>query len=200
MHEEKKNDGSTIFSVELLKRIPQKLYLNGEPYPASLPAALAACSGLAAAGWCGFALKSGWGSSAVLIGVIAAALTGYAVWLLLTWFLFPLMRARGFYPEIEYLPDEHKIVISDKPGMSLWGDANAVVTVFLDSIMGVILMREQDGWVIAIKLKKGDPLKIRSSTRATKSEASQIAINLAAMLTMPLEEKELTDSQGRLRV
>jgi len=191
MHEEKNDDQGTTFSVELLKRIPQKLYLNRLDYPASLPRAIVACSGLVAGVWCGIAAKSGWGFSAGVVGIFAAALTGYAVWLVVTWFLIPVMRARGFYPEIEYLPEEHKIIISDKPGMSLWGDENAVVTVFLDSITGVILMKENGRWFTALKLKKGDPLKVVSSTRDAKSEASEIAGNISAMLTMPyIGEKE----------
>ncbi len=177
-----------VYSAELLRRVPQKLFLSEREYPAWLPFGLALLTLLLAAAWCAVSARSGWGAGASVFGSLSAMLTGYAVWLVVRWFLIPVLRARGFYPLVEYLPEEDKVVIYDRPGQSLWGEEHAIVTAFLDSMTGVVLKREASSWIVTIRLKKGDFLRIASSARGEREKARELASDLAAMLSIPLSE------------
>lgn len=177
-----------VYSAELLRRVPQKLFLSEREYPAWLPFGLALLTLLLAAAWCAVSARSGWGAGASVFGSLSAMLTGYAVWLVVRWFLIPVLRARGFYPLVEYLPEEDKVVIYDRPGQSLWGKEHAIVTAFLDSMTGVVLKREASSWIVTIRLKKGDFLRIASSARGEREKARELASDLAAMLSIPLSE------------
>ncbi|HOT28787.1 MAG TPA: hypothetical protein PLU72_11405 [Candidatus Ozemobacteraceae bacterium] len=183
--ESRERAGERVFSADLLRRVPQKLFLSEREYPSWLPFGLAFLTILTTAAWCAIAERFGWGMGASIVGSLAALLSGYAVWLLVRWFLIPVLRARGFYPVVEYLPEESKVVIYDRPGRSLWGEEHAVVTVFLDSMTGVVLERTVSDWVVSIRLKKGDALRILSSTRHDREKARELASDLAAMLSLP---------------
>lgn len=176
-----------IYSAELLRKIPQKLFLSEREIPARLPLAIGVLTLSAGAGWCVVSSNLGWGTVASITGCGAALLAGYASWLVISWFLVPLLKAKGFYPLIEYVPEENKVVIFDKPGLSVWGEENAVMTVFLDSMTGVLLHQDGADWLTAIRLRKGDLLVIRSSARKQRSDAFELASELSAMLSLPLD-------------
>lgn len=186
--ESREQSGERIYSAELLRRVPQKLFLSEREFPTWLPAGLALLTLFLAAVWCAGSVQFGWGAGASVVGSLAALLAGYAVWLVIRWFLIPLLRARGVYPLVEYLPEENKVVIYDRPGQSIWGEEHAIVTVFLDSMTGVVLDRETTCWVVSIRLKKGDLLRIASSVRGERASARELASDLAAMLSLPLSE------------
>lgn len=193
-------DGKNVYSADLLSRIPQKLYLSEREYPALLPVAIAVLTVATGAMWCAISSNAGWGPMAGIIGCGAALLAGYAFWLVLSWFVIPVLKAKGFYPLIEYLPEENKVVIFDRPGRSVWGEENAVMTVFLNSMTGVMLQQEGNCWITAIRLRKGDLLIIRSSARKQHSDALKLATDLAAMLSLPLcDEKSANDTTGNVQ-
>ncbi|HOY66927.1 MAG TPA: hypothetical protein PLP29_08560 [Candidatus Ozemobacteraceae bacterium] len=174
------------FSTELLRRIPQKLFLNEHDYPGWLPVLVFGTSWLGGGGWIAFSTHAGWGKQAAAIGAAACLLAGYALWLVITGFAVPVLRARGWYPMVEYLPDEGKIIVADKPGGALWGVEHAVVTVYLDSISGIGIESRETGWTTSIHLRKGDPIVIASSVRGDHAAASELAATLAAMISVPL--------------
>lgn len=184
-----------VYSADLLRRVPQKLFLSEREYPAWLPVGISLLTVLTAMAWCWVSKSSGWGQGAAVAGSLAALTAGYATWLVIRWFLIPVLRARGFYPVVEYLPEENKVVISDRPGQSIWGEEHAVVTAFLDSMIGVVLLREGPQWMAGIRLRKGDILPISSSARTGKAEARELASDLAAMLSLPLSETPTQDDK-----
>ncbi len=187
-NESRERPGERVYTAELLRRVPQKLFLSEGEYPAWLPFGLAFLTILLATTWCAVSARSGWGTAAAAVGSLAALLAGYAVWLVIRWFLIPVLRARGFYPMVEYLPEENKIIMYDRPGLSLWGEEHAIVTAFLDSLTGVILVREASSWVVVISLRKGNMVRLESSARRDREKAWELASDLAAMLSLPVSE------------
>ncbi|HEY9070931.1 MAG TPA: hypothetical protein VIV61_11805 [Candidatus Ozemobacteraceae bacterium] len=177
------------FSTELLRRIPQKLFLNERDYPGWLPVLVLGISWVAGGGWVAFALQAGWEKQAAAIGAASCLLAGYAFWLVITCFVVPVLRARGWYPVVEYLPDEGKIIVSDRPGDALWGAEHAVVTVYLESISGITLENRGKSWVTMIRLRKGEPILVGSATRSDRALAAELASTLAAMISVPLREE-----------
>jgi len=193
--ETREHSGGRVYSADLLRRVPQKLFLSEREFPAWLPSGLALLTLMLATAWCAVSERFGWGVGASAVGSLAVLLSGYALWLVIRLFLIPVLRARGFYPVAEYLPEENKVVVYDRPGRSIWGEEHAIVTVFLDSMIGVVLDREAELWVVAIRLKKGDLLRIASSARRDRAKARELASDLAAMLSLPLSE-ESTQKTG----
>lgn len=91
---------------------------------------------------------------------------------------------------IEYLPDEGKIIVSDRPGRSLWGTEHAIVTIFLESITGIGIVENEGMWLVSIVLRKGEPILIHSSTRSDPRAAREMASDLAAMISVPLRAQK----------
>lgn len=83
------------YSIDALKRLPQKLFLQERDHPPWMPRLIAGMALGSAVAWWGVSTAQGWGTAAALIGAGTAMLVGYAGWLVITCVVIPVLQAKG---------------------------------------------------------------------------------------------------------
>lgn len=179
-------------SDDLIRRLPQRVQLSSGRWKRRLQAtlALSAVGVPMLASWHLWSLHPEW---RVLLIVGSASwlglhlLAGQA----LSWIVEPLLAARGLLPNVEYLPQDDQVILTDLGGFDALFRPEARVIFYLASLSAIRLHERQTDthrfWEVAIRTRKGDEYPITASGRDTRDQALEIGQRLAAMLNLPLE-------------
>lgn len=177
------------FRDEVIRRLPQKLLLIA-PTKSWFRRTLLFSPYFLLTGWILWVLHGRGLSSGIVLGMGGIfLLVPIIFWIFFDSFLGPFVFSRGWYPFIEYLPMEKKLVIFDLTGLQSMFRPDAQTIVHLDSLRAIVISRApgSHGWEFSLRTRKGETVRIRSTHRETRDEVQALAQSLAAITGHPIE-------------
>ena len=178
------------FSDELIRRLPQRLQLTPDSLLfrkklfwlliPGIPLFIAVAA---------IVTKWPYGLASEVVVLFCIVLILHVFWLSMDRLIIPMLTAKGWLPNVEYIPSDNQMIIHDLSGMERLYNPEAEFVAYLPSIQGVLLVREPGGsWILSIQTKKGTPINIQSSRRSCLEEARTLGKSLSAMLSVPFSE------------
>ena len=179
-------------SDELIRRLPQRVPLSSGHWKRLVHRLLLASAfGLPLTGfWLFWASNPEWHLAQIIISLCWAVVHG-PLWMAVVHVIEPLLAARGLLPNVEYLPQDDQVILTDMGGFDGLFRPESRVVFYLGSLAAIDVREAETGtdrfWQVGIRTRKGDRFPIVSSARDTREQALTIAHSLAVMLSLPLE-------------
>ncbi len=178
-------------SDDLIRKLPQRLQLSTGRWKTRLQQILI-LSGLVIpvfCVWLWWPIAPEWRPVAGIFGACWVVFH-ILVWQSLSFIVEPVLFARGMLPNVEYLPQDGQVILTDLGGLDALFRAEARVTFYLSSLSAVSLKQFDEGgtqlWQVCLITRKGAEYPLLSSVRSDRAAAQDLATRLAAMLNLPL--------------